>query len=140
MKQLHRNYTGSPQFPSDQCWICEKDSAENERVLDHCHASGKFLGFSHSKYNLKRRTVNYIPIIAHNVSNYDLNFICKHLHLFPEDSKIQVIPITDENTFRFRLTLELRLGPTVEELKNMSMNIYVLSTLLDLWPRLWTNL
>ena len=96
MKQLHRNYTGSPQFPSDQCWICEKDLAESERVLDHCHASGKFLGFAHSKCNLKRRTVNYIPIFAHNLSNYDLHFICKHLHHFPADSKIQVIPITDE--------------------------------------------
>ena len=45
-----------------------------------------------------------------------------------------------KNTFRFRLVLELRLTPTVEELKNMSMNIYVSSTPLDLWPRLWTNL
>ena len=96
MKQLHRNYTGSPQFAYDQCSICERDLAESERVLDHCHASGKFLGFAHSKCNLKRRTVNYIPIFAHSLSNYELQFICRNLQLFPEDSKIQVIPITNE--------------------------------------------
>ena len=45
-----------------------------------------------------------------------------------------------KNRFRFRLVLELRLTPTVEELKNMSMNIYVWSIPLDLWARLWTTL
>ena len=83
LKQLYRDCTRSPQLPSDQCWICERDLAESERVLDHCHASGKFLGFAHSECNLKRRTVNYIPIFAHNVSNYDLHFICKNLKPFP---------------------------------------------------------
>ena len=34
--------------------------------------------------------------MAHNLSKNDLHFICNHLHLFPEDSKNQVIPITDE--------------------------------------------
>ena len=83
MKQLHRNYTGSPQFPSDQCWICEKNLAESETVLDHCHASGMLLGFAHSKCNLKRRTVNYIPIFGHNLSNYDFTVYFKKSTSFP---------------------------------------------------------
>ena len=29
----HRNYTGSTQFPSDQCWICERDLDENDVIL-----------------------------------------------------------------------------------------------------------
>ena len=74
----------------------ERDSAESERILDQCLVSGKFLGFAHSYCNLKRRTVNYIPIFAHNLSIYDLHFVSKNLHLFPEDIKIQVIPITEE--------------------------------------------
>ena len=64
--------------------------------MDHCHASGKFLGFVRSKGNLKGRTVNYIPIFAHILSSFDLHFIFKNLLLFPEYSKIQVIHITDE--------------------------------------------
>ena len=95
MKHLHRKYTGSPQFSSDQCSICERDLAEGERVLDHCHASGKSLGYAHDKCNLKRRTVNYIPIFVHNLLNYDLHFLQKSTP-FPKDSKNQVNPITDE--------------------------------------------
>ena len=97
MKQLHRNYTGAPQFPSDQCWICEGHLAEGDRLLDHSHASRRlFVVFAPDKCNLKPRTVNYISIVGHHVSNYDLHFICKNLYLFPEGNKIQVIPITDE--------------------------------------------
>ena len=87
-KQLHRKYAALPQFPSNQCWMCEKDLAGSEIVLDHCDASGKLLASAHSKCNLQQRTVNYIPIFAHNLSNYDLYFICKNLQLFPENSKI----------------------------------------------------
>ena len=97
----------SPHFPSDQCWVCERGLAESERVLDHCHASGKFLGFAHSKCNLKRRTVNYIPLLAHNLSYCDLHFVCKSRHLFPEDSKIQVIPITDEKYISLLIDLRV---------------------------------
>ena len=98
MKQVHQTYTGSSQFSSDQCWICGilKDLAEIERVSDHRHASGKFLGFARSKCNIKRRTVIYIPIFAHNLPIYDLHFVCKNIHFFSEGSKIHVIPITDE--------------------------------------------
>ena len=96
MKQLHRNYTGPQQLQTDDCWICGEYMVDEEKVLDHCHATGKFIGFAHSRCNLKRRTVNYIPLFAHNLSNYDLHFICKNLHQFPEDSKINVIPVTDE--------------------------------------------
>ena len=96
MKQLNRNYTGSTQFSSDQCWIFERDLAKSDRVLDHCHASAEFLRFAHCKCNLKLRTVIYIPTSAHILSIYELHFICKNLHLFPEDSKLQFIPITDE--------------------------------------------
>ena len=57
-----------------------------------------FLCFAHSKCNIKRRTVNCIPIFGHNLSFYDfdLHFICQNLHLFSEESKFQVIPLTDE--------------------------------------------
>ena len=77
MKQSRGNYTWSPQFLFDQCWIGERDLDESDRVRDHCQASVKFLGFANSKYNLKQRTVNYIPIFAHNFSKSDLHFISK---------------------------------------------------------------
>ena len=70
--------------------------AETDKVLDHCHFAGKFLGCAHSKCNLKRRTVNYVLILAQNLLNYDLHHICKNLTLFSNDSEAKVIPVTDE--------------------------------------------
>ena len=96
-KQQHRYFTGQPPIcDSSVCWICEQSLDSTEKVLDHCHATGQFLGYAHSKCNLKRRTVNYIPVVAHNLSNYDLHHICKNLHHFSDDCRIQVIPLTDE--------------------------------------------
>ena len=83
MKQLRRNCTVSPQFPSDQCWLCECLLAEGHRVVDHCHASGTFLDFAHNKCNVKRCTANYIPVFAHIFSKYDLFFISKKSTPFP---------------------------------------------------------
>ena len=96
-KQLHRVYHGQPPSANDSvCWLWEAPLSTTERVVDHCHSTGKFLGFAHSKCNLKRRTVNYIPVVAHNSSNYDLHHICKSLHFFSEGCRVQVIPLNDE--------------------------------------------
>ena len=96
-KQQHRYFIGEPPICDDTvCWLCEKSLDSTEKVLDHCHATGHFLGYAHSRCNLRRRTVNYIPVVAHNLSNYDLHHICKNLHHFPDDCRVQVIPLTDE--------------------------------------------
>ena len=66
------------------------------------------LGFAHSKCNFKRRTVNYIPIFAQNRSNYDIQFTCRNLHLSPEDSQSQIIPLTDEKYIS--LSIDIRVA------------------------------
>ena len=95
-KQQHRYFTGQPPICDNSvCWICEQSLDSTEKVLDHCHAIGQFLGYAHCKCNLKRRSVNYIPVVAHNLSNYDLHHNCKSLRHFSDDCRIQVIPLTD---------------------------------------------
>ena len=64
-KQSHRYFTGEATIDPDviiECWICDKPFGE---VFHHCHYSGKFLGLAHNGCNLKRRTLNFIPIVAH---------------------------------------------------------------------------
>ena len=98
-KQSHRVFRGSAPYQSDeatQCWICLSPFGCETIVLDHCHYSGKFLGYAHSQCNLKRRSINYTPVIAHNSSNYDLHHLCKNLHEFDADCKIEIVPLTDE--------------------------------------------
>ena len=79
------------------CWI-RNFAFENkdQKVLDHCHFSGQFLGYAHNECNLKRRTLNYTPVIAHNLMNYDLHHFVKTLHSASENDKIDVIPTNDE--------------------------------------------
>ena len=100
-KRSHKYFRGRiPQKPESalECWICKDhfDDSVDVKVLDHCHYTGKFLGYAHNMCNLKRRTLNFIPIVAHNLSNYDLHPLCKKLHEFDKKCKIDVIPSTDE--------------------------------------------
>ena len=79
------------------CWICcIHFTNEHEKCLDHCHFSGKFLGWAHEKCNLARRTVNFTPVIGHNIQNYDLLHICLALHECEPTITMSVIPSTDE--------------------------------------------
>ena len=89
-KQSHRVFQGRPPYPSDQaaeCWICGSAFVDEVKVLDHCHYSGAFLGYAHNQCNLKRRSINYVPVIAHNSSNYDIHHLCKSLHEFDSECK-----------------------------------------------------
>lgn len=50
------------------CWLCNKVLSKNDRVRDHCHLSGNFVGAAHYNCNLKRRKMRAkrIPVIFHN--------------------------------------------------------------------------
>ena len=93
-----------------KCWICNVDfNNDAEKVLDHCHFNGQFIGHARIECNLKRRTLNYTPVIAHNMMNYDLNHIVK-LHSASQSTKIEVIPTNDEKFFalNFGVFIETR--------------------------------
>ena len=84
-----------------QCWICEKpfsevEDPENSVDWDHCHYNGKFLGWAHEKCNRARKNINFIPVVGHNIQNYDLHHICLALHNFEPTTAISVIPATVE--------------------------------------------
>ena len=79
------------------CWICERDFDNNDiKILDHCHFSGKFLGWAHDVCNVNRKTQNFTPVIAHNLSYYDLQHLCISLHKCHPRNKFTIIPNTDE--------------------------------------------
>ena len=79
------------------CWICENDFSDNDQVvLDHCHYTNKFLGWAHNECNVNRKTRNYIPVVAHNLSNYDLHFIIKALAKSDSENTFSVIPASEE--------------------------------------------
>ena len=50
-----------------------------QKFRGHCHYTGKYRGAAHSICNLKFNLPNEIPVVFHNVSNYDYHFIIKEL-------------------------------------------------------------
>ena len=82
------------------CWICQEIFSESERkCLDHCHSSGKFLGWTNDKCNLARGNINFISVVGHSLQNYDMHHMCLALNECDSRSKIMVIPSIDDKYF-----------------------------------------
>ena len=126
-KQQHKFFTGQLDQTTSEvkaCWICGLDfNAQDIKVLDHCHYSGEFLGWAHNTCNLKRRSLNFTPVVAHNLSNYDLHHICQAIQ-YCSSSKLQVIPQTDEKYICLIIRVKVgeyknQKGEVIELFKNM---------------------
>ena len=76
---------------SNNCSICKKliDNDE-EKVRDHCHVTGKFRGAAHWDFNINRQLIKKVPVMFHNLRDYDSHLIFNELDKF--DVKISVIP------------------------------------------------
>ena len=73
---------------SKKCWICDSDFSNEtakskagntylpkQKVIDHCHTSGKYIGAAHLDCNFKRQNKRLIPIFVQNMSGYDSHMI-----------------------------------------------------------------
>ena len=77
------------------CNICNRDFNEADiKVIDHNHLTSRIRGVCHQSCNLQYQLPNFIPVMAHNMSNYDSHFIVKHLGI--DDGEILVIPSSRE--------------------------------------------
>ena len=65
------------------CHICKKEfdksDKEDHKVRDHCHYTGKYRGAAHNICNLRYKVLKEIPVVFHNGSTYDYQFIIKEL-------------------------------------------------------------
>ena len=71
------------------CFLCKKEFCYDKtnkkeyklfcKVRDLCHFTGKYRGAAHSKCNLKYKVARFAPVLFHNRSKYDNNFIIKQL-------------------------------------------------------------
>ena len=67
------------------CHICEQDLKIDEetghifKVRDHCHFTGEYRGAAHNECNLKCRKPLILPVIFHNLQNYDSHLFIKQL-------------------------------------------------------------
>ena len=57
---------------SNSCWICKKlIDHDNEKVIDHCHVTGKFRSAFHWSCNKDFQLNKKIPLIFYNLRGYD---------------------------------------------------------------------
>ena len=76
---------------SNNCWICKKlIENDEEKVKDHCHATGKFRGAAYQIRNINFQLTKKVSVIFHNLRGYDSHLIFDELDKF--DVKIKVIP------------------------------------------------
>ena len=83
-KQQFRNLTSAARKQDEaqavKLWICEEDFHElGEKVVDHCHYLGRFLGYAHSDCYFKRRLKKGAPIVAHKTRNFEI-YAWRYMH------------------------------------------------------------
>ncbi|XP_055930792.1 uncharacterized protein LOC129961025 [Argiope bruennichi] len=106
LKFMEKNipFTKSDSIQPKKCHLCQKDFKATDIIaLNHCHYSGKFLGFAHSvPCNLNYKYSHLIPIVLHNFTNYDCPLIFKKISQ-RFGKKIKVIPINKEKFITFTI-------------------------------------
>lgn len=90
------------------CYLCGREMEQRDRVLDHDHLNGNFLGVAHNSCNLRRRERYTLTCFAHNFSGYDSHFIIKALNKYSHHfEEINAIPL---NTQKFKsITLDKKI-------------------------------
>ena len=64
------------------CHICEKPLMK-DKVRDHCHITGKYIGSAHYDCNINRNNKNFkVPVFFHNGKGYDSHFIINEIAKF----------------------------------------------------------
>ena len=84
------------------CFICgkknnktyktEEETEKYKKVRDHCHFTGKYRGCAHSFCNLNFCNRYFeIPVLFHNMKNYDGHFIIQNAERLSNKKKKDVI-------------------------------------------------
>ncbi|GBM93472.1 hypothetical protein AVEN_215357-1 [Araneus ventricosus] len=97
----------TPQYELDfrsatHCSICKK-ALKGDRVRDHDHQTGRYWAALHSSRNLKLRLSKKIPVVFHNLKNYDGHLIVQEIGKL-KDYEISVVPTTMEKYVTFSLS------------------------------------
>ena len=92
---------------ANSCCLCKKlfslyDGTNRQPVRHHDHVTGAFIGMAHNQCNLNCQQVEFVPVILHNLRNFDAHIICESLGKF-KDAKLTCIAQNTERYVSFSL-------------------------------------
>ena len=87
-------------YTSNICHICEQPIQE-QKVLDHCHISGRFRGPACNSCNLNYRYKQHICCVFHNFRGYDSHVLLNGIRA--QIKNITVIPYNMEKYLSFSI-------------------------------------
>ena len=90
------------------CHISKKvfgEKKKHRKVRDHDHYTSKYRGAAHSICNLRYSTQKDIPVLFHNVTNYDFNLIITELAK-EFRSELQCIPVNTNKYMSFSIPIK----------------------------------
>src|SRR6185437_12328366 len=62
--------------PNDgDCFICQRPLQQDDQVIDHDHFTGAIRGLAHKSCNLQYQESKKIPVLFHNLKNYDSHLL-----------------------------------------------------------------
>jgi len=86
------------------CHICgEKSSETSVCARDHDHVSGKFRGAACQGCYLNFKEKTYVPVIFHNLKQFDAHLICSSICIFKSE-QISCIATSSEKYVSFNLS------------------------------------
>ena len=84
---------------AEKCYACGiKFEREVKKVKDHCHFTGKYRAAC-CGCNSKMKKPKFIPVVFHNLQNYDSHLFIKNLGV--TEGEINCIPKTEEKYISF---------------------------------------
>ena len=68
---------------SSECWLCDNDYIDGDvEVRYHCHITRKYRGSAHRDCNINIKLNHKIPVVLHNLKNYNSHLIMQELGKF----------------------------------------------------------
>ena len=97
---------------AEKCRICLKEfnDPRNRKVRVHCYYTGLYWGVAHNTCNLKYLIPDYIPIIFHNLSGYDVHLFINELGKSFNKNDIVVIEENKKKYISFKVKINVELA------------------------------
>ncbi|GFW75952.1 uncharacterized protein TNCV_3247171 [Trichonephila clavipes] len=111
VKPMVFSMTDEENFKSSTlCSICG-NPLNGDAVRDHDHLTGAYRGAAHNRCNLNFKLATYIPVVIHNLRNYDGHFLIQGIGCYPYEyfdsfSKFYETQLPPQSAFFNSLTNE----------------------------------